>query len=264
MKIENIRLGLATNSSSSHSIIFNLDARSRDWKNGEFGWNEFCCNCDASKRMYLAAVLYQNLRGVGDDIARAVVESWVETELRTEEDWFSGIDHQSLMTLPINAQTGQPDKEFFQDLLAYYMNPKLAIVGGNDNEDPEIFTTGREKHLIETDARRGTHVCRKDTKTSHWVLFNRYNGTKIRMHFDKDAPDYTKAFAPELIDIKVTNFCPIGCEYCLVPGTKILTPDGEINIEDISSGTVVYGYRMDTKIRTEEKIRCMFVIMTMK
>ncbi len=225
MKIENIRMGLATNSSSSHSIIFNLDARSRDWQDGEFGWNEFCCNCEDSKRMYLAAMLYQNMQGsVGDDIARAVVESWVETELKSlEDDYFYGIDHQSLMTLPINAQTGQPDKEFFQELLAYYLNPKLAIVGGNDNESSTIFKEGRENHRINTDGYRGTHVCRKDPKTGHWVLFNRYNGTKIRMHFDKDAPDYTKAFAPELVDVKITDFCPEGSScrrYCYQDSTK--------------------------------------------
>lgn len=222
MKIENIRLGLATNSSSSHSIIFNLDARSRDWEDCEFGWNEFCCNCEDSKRMYLAAMLYQNMRGVGDAVARAVVESWVETELKESDDggWFYGIDHQSLMTLPINAQTEQPDKEFFQELLAYYLNPKLSIVGGNDNEVSKIFTKGREKHVIETDGYGGTHLCRKDPNTGHWVLFNRYNGTKIRMHFDKDAPDYTKAFAPELVDIKITDYCPIGCSYCYQDSTK--------------------------------------------
>ncbi len=221
MKIENIRLGLATNSSSSHSIIFNLEARSRDWEDCEFGWNEFCCNCEPSKRLYLAALLYQNIHGsVGDEIARTVVESWVETELKEVEDgdWFDGIDHQSIMTLPVNAQTGQVDKEFFKELLAHYMNPKLAIVGGNDNEEPTIFTEGRERHLIETDV--STHVCRKDPKTGHWVLFNTYNGTKIRMHFDKDAPDYTKAFAPELVDIKITDFCPIGCSYCYQDSTK--------------------------------------------
>lgn len=223
MKIENIRLGLATNSSSTHSIIFNLDARSRDWEDCEFGWDEFCCNCEDSKRMYLSAVLYHNLHeSVGNDIARAVVESWVETELKELEsgDWFYGIDHQSLMTLPVNAQTGQPDKEFFKELLAYYLDPKLAIVGGNDNDGPKIFTKGREDHLVETDGHDKTHVCRKDPNTGHWVLFNRYNGTKIRMHFDKDAPDYAKAFAPELVDIKITDYCPIGCAYCYQDSTK--------------------------------------------
>ena len=223
MKIENIRLGLATNSSSTHSIIFNLDARSRDWEDCEFGWDEFCCNCEDSKRMYLSAVLYHNLHeSVGNDIARAVVESWVETELKELEsgDWFYGIDHQSLMTLPVNAQTGQPDKEFFKELLAYYLDPKLAIVGGNDNDGPKIFTKGRENHLVETDGHDKTHVCRKDPNTGHWVLFNRYNGTKIRMHFDKNAPDYAKAFAPELVDIKITDYCPIGCAYCYQDSTK--------------------------------------------
>lgn len=225
MKIENIRMGLATNSSSMHSIIFNLDAPSRDWQNAEFGWDEFCCNCDSAKKMYLAATLYQNMRNIGEDIARAVIESWVKTELvETDEGgFFYGIDHQSLMTLPFNAQTEQPDKRFFQELMAYYMNPELAIVGGNDNiEEDHVFDFQgeRHRHLIETDEHSGMQICRKDPNTGHWVLFNRHNGTKIRMHFDKNAPAYTKAFAPELVDVKITDFCPFDCSYCYQDSTK--------------------------------------------
>ncbi|MHA1796119.1 MAG: radical SAM protein [Promethearchaeota archaeon] len=221
MKIENIRLGLATNSSSSHSIIFNLNAHSQDWENAEFGWNEFCCNCKDSKRMYLASVLYQNLQNqVGDDIARAVVESWAKTQLVSSDDYY-GIDHQSLIDLPVNAQTGLPDKIFFKELMNAYLDPKLAIVGGNDNDDYVRFMDDRQDHLIPTDTGR-THICRQDVNTGHWALFNKNNGTKIRFHFDKNVPDYKKAFAPELIDCKIINYCPIGCDFCYQDST----PDG--------------------------------------
>lgn len=215
MKIENVRVGLATNSSSTHSIIFNLDAHSRDWEDGEFGWNEFCCNCGPSKRMYLGATLWHNLQHLGEDIARAVVQSWVDAELPPAGEYGSHfVDHGGLMTLPIDSRTELPDKEFFDELLAYYLKPEVAIVGGNDNEEPRIFTEGRHDHMVDTDSRNGIHLCRKDPNTGHWVLFNRRTGTKIRMHFDKNAPDYTKACAPELVDIKITDYCPHGCSYC--------------------------------------------------
>lgn len=218
MKIENIRLGLATNSSSSHSIIFNLKAPSEDWEDAEFGWNEFCCNCKDSKKMYLAAVLLHNLTDqVGLDIGRIVVKAWlgIDVPMSEDGDYFYGIDHQSLMTLPVDS-SGKVDKELFNDLVKAYMDPKIAIVGGNDNEEYTKFVSGRESHILPTDDYKGTHVCRKDPSSGHWVLFNRSNGTKIRLHFDDDAPEYTKAFAPELVDVKITDFCnnKPTCVYC--------------------------------------------------
>ncbi len=237
MKIENIRLGLATNSSSSHSLIFNLDSPSRDWEDAKFGWNEFCCNCEPSKRMYLAAVLLHSLeKQVGLDIGRIVVKAWLGVDIPEDEDdggYFYGIDHQSLMMLPVN-QKREVDKEFFDALVAEYMDPKLAIVGGNDNEPYRIFTEGRKPHLIETGDYAGNNVCRKDPNTGHWVLFNRQNGTKIRLHFDNDAPAYTKAFAPELIDIKITDYCDLKCSYCYQDSTD----DGKHAEEDFLRGLV--------------------------
>ena len=153
---------------------------------------------------------------MGLEIGRVVVKAWLGVEIPKDKyggEDFYGIDHQSLMTLPVN-QEKRVDKEFFDALVAEYMNPKLAIVGGSDNGPYEIFTEGRKPHLIETDDHDGNNVCRKDPNTGHWALFSRRNGTKIRIHFDDDAPAYTKAFAPELIDIKITDYCDLKCSYC--------------------------------------------------
>lgn len=42
------------------------------------------------------------------------------------------------------------------------------------------------------------------------VLFNERNGTKLRLGIGR----YSKASKPELVDIKITDFCPFGCTFC--------------------------------------------------
>lgn len=42
------------------------------------------------------------------------------------------------------------------------------------------------------------------------VLFSRKDGTKIRLAIGK----YTKASRPELVDIKITDWCDVGCSFC--------------------------------------------------
>jgi intein/homing endonuclease len=63
-----------------------------------------------------------------------------------------------------------------------------------------------------------------------------------------------KPSAPELIDLKITNKCEASCNFCLVAGTKILTPNGEISIEDIKVGDIVYAYNEENNRRIETKV----------
>ena len=50
-------------------------------------------------------------------------------------------------------------------------------------------------------------------------LFDRSNGTKVRFAIGP----YTKAKRPELVDIKITDFCPAQCSFCYQGST----PSGE-------------------------------------
>ena len=82
----------------------------------------------------------------------------------------------------------------------------------------------------------GAMVARYDSP--HWVVFNRGTGAKVRLTFTTCPPgpyqdnpvtedtlkarkflkgpqvEVTKAAAPELVDIKITDYCPFGCKYC--------------------------------------------------
>ena len=71
--IYNVRLGFATNSSSTHSIIFTTDKiKSRIPKDGYFGWEFFTLAKKSEKKAYLATILYTHLHYVGEVIVRKV------------------------------------------------------------------------------------------------------------------------------------------------------------------------------------------------
>lgn len=222
MHISNIRLGFATNSSSSHSIIFNLPEGDFQIDDNNFGWDEFCAASAEAKGMYLAQTLYSNISMlIGEDMAKAVCSDWCKSSANSD----GYVDHQSLMSLPVSRKLpgwGDDgvlpiDKEFFDELKQYYMRPNLVIVGGNDNGEHERYTEGRQDHILPTDHGSGVYVCRRD---GHWwTLMNRFTGAKIRLSFQENPPPFVKAKSPELVDIKITNFCPFGCDYCYQDST---------------------------------------------
>lgn len=61
------------------------------------------------------------------------------------------------------------------------------------------------------------YVIREDKEKKALVIFNRSNGTKIR--FSEDGI-YEKASWPELVDIKITDYCPFNCSFCYQASTK--------------------------------------------
>lgn len=47
------------------------------------------------------------------------------------------------------------------------------------------------------------------------AIFNEHTGAKIRLGIGR----YTKASKPELVDIKITDYCPFGCTFCYQDST---------------------------------------------
>lgn len=270
MIIQNIRLGFATNSSSTHSIVFGLQGQEDYLLDEEaFGWENFILTSKEAKSKYLAIVLYQAIVDkIGEPMAQAVVKDWCQVSVSKD----AYIDHQSLMGLPVDRMRigyygrgpHQISQEFFKDLYDYYMKKDLAIIGGNDNdrenEDDEIKKQSLERHShkIPPEQVNDNWICRKDG--DWWVIMNRFSGAKIRLSF-KDNPEpekYIKSSVPELIDIKLTDFCPFGCKYCLTPDTQILTPQGKRPISEICIGDIVYGYSHSNSTRTELEVEQLF------
>lgn len=226
--IKNIRLNtFATNSSSTHSIIITSNENPLyDYipdQLGSFGWDQFVLVSDHSKRAYIATILANNLSPfIGETFSRQVASKL----LKVAEQYIDYVDHQSLIRLPRCFQGGL-NFEFFNDYKNYLLKKSVAILGGNDNDDSIRMIDSFSLPLF-----YDTHseiIARKD-KRGFWTLFDQYNGTKIRVDFREEkgkSSDCLKATYPELIDIKITDYCPFACSYCYMgssnkgePGNK--------------------------------------------
>lgn len=207
-------MGLATNSSSSHSILISPTKEiDRSVEDNEFGWDKFVCSSTQSKMAYLNILVRHNLtRIMGDDYATMVANSLTGTSVK---DGY--IDHQSVYVLPTYKEYGKTylNKEFIDDLIKYLSNEKITILGGNDNEENHHIP-GSFRLPLQQDS-DGELRARKDG--NYWTIFNQNNGTKIRFSFCNDGSidpisSPVKSTYPELVDIKITDFCDIGCGYC--------------------------------------------------
>lgn len=185
-----------------------------DTDGGHFGWQFFTAASDEAKRAYIGALLGQALhRTMPPNYAALVVKEWAGTEVE------GSIDHQSEYILPNAFGTKLPDEEFFGELRDYFLDPSLVVLGGNDNDDKH-HPLGKNDFVLPIPRDSGSEdwTCRKDEAHDYWVLFNMVTGTKIRFRFTHDPKKLNivpkKASAPELIDIKITDFCPFNCEFC--------------------------------------------------
>jgi MoaA/NifB/PqqE/SkfB family radical SAM enzyme len=217
MNIHNIRLGFATNSSSSHSLVFLNDIDDQGLDHYDFGWNHFTAASEKTKEVYVALHIISAIRRtiVDEDTSYLVVKGLMGEEIaKCAEDGY--IDHQSIYMLPLNWNGNGPDYEFIEDFRKFMARKDLVILGGNDNGmDGHPLDKGRAFTFpIPQDEYSNEWVAKKDPQ-GFWTLFNRGSGGKIRMSFDelkRVAPKYSTT--PELIDIKITDFCEKGCDYC--------------------------------------------------
>ena len=225
MRIHNVRLGLATNSSSTHSLIFLQDAQDAGVECDEFGWNHFTAASEETRRAYFGQILFSNLQEMTTSkVAAMIVQEWIGDKISFEDSGYAigYVDHQSVYTMPRNWDEQCVDEEFAKEFLSYMLRENLVILGGNDNDDgSHPLADGTAFVLpLRRDERNKGLVCRKDPR-GFWSLFNRTTGAKFRISFQTAegvvAP--VRATYPELVDVKITDFCPIGCAYCYQDST---------------------------------------------
>lgn len=221
LKVYNVRIGLACNSSSSHSILLlNDGVKVTTTENEDFGWDFFTAADKQSKDNYLAACVLSTL---SDIIPEAEQERFMrkffnDETLKAEKY----VDHQSLLLIPTE-KDGSINEAFLKDFQAFLHRDDVVIGGGNDNTDQnhELLENQQAEVFyadMPTETANGHWRARKDEAGGYWTLFNKISGSKLRFSFDdKVAP--VKAFAPELVDIKITDYCPFDCEFCYQDST---------------------------------------------
>jgi hypothetical protein len=157
------------------------------------------------------------------EVAHAVAEAWSGVRLAPADEYEDYVDHQSLWTLPLDWTGKSVDKDFFDELHTFLMRDDVVVLGGNDNtEESHPLDKGRAYRIgLELEGNSRDLVCRKDEGQNYWTLFNRSTGTKIRMSFENDGKrlEPTKAMAPELVDVKITDYCPFNCAFCYQDST---------------------------------------------
>ncbi len=252
MLIHNVRLGHATNSSSSHSLIFLPDAARRlkdipAFGQGEYGWEGFQLVSPELKRDYLAATIYTCLiQMAGPEVAKEIAVAWTGGTVYPEG---YGADHQSRVDLPLGWSGKGIDADFARAFVAFVMRDEIVVCGGNDNEDvypPATHAPGAAQLDLSdyTPVENGRgQVARYDAGQDYWTIFSRETGAKMRVRFAPTGEAPTRSSMPELVDVKITDYCPFTCSYCIDPETPVLMMDlSWRNISDVKVGDELYGF----------------------
>jgi organic radical activating enzyme len=240
MKIYNIRHGFATNSSSNHSIVFfpKKHHHQDDDVNHGFHWNYFTATSKKAKLHYLAAnvidyvsqmfgIKYGNSpenERIKDELIKSVVTTLINPKSVGLNEFIvnvdESIDHQSKIDLPVEWDGGFLDLDYLKDLKEYLLQDEVVIFGGNDNDNKgysDLDPDGIINIWLPINTSFSNElVARKEQEGNYWVLFNRSTGSKVRFSFNNPSGKFkpTKASVPELIDIKITDYCDKGCAFC--------------------------------------------------
>lgn len=175
-----------------------------------------------------------------DVFGQELIEEWIKTE--NEDRWgIPSVDHQSVLSLPVNSD-GSVQVDFAKNLFSILIKKNFAILGGNDNDegehelesknthsdDPTVMATVKALDILgrESDG----SLCIYDSENDDFVLQNVYNGDKIRISFNSNQKT-TKSSFPELVDLKITDYCNYGCVFCYQSSTKEGKHASLVNIE---------------------------------
>lgn len=238
MKIFNIRQGFATNSSSSHSILV-VPKDSKKYASivdseelTHFGWDFFTLKSSEKKLEYVMSLLDDSIKTYikGEEkriqnIFKILQEAEVKIELEDVRKYIKsnkkGVDHQSKTTLPGNYMATEIHKEFAIDYVKYMLQEEVVILGGNDNTSHThpYSKKGKLSEINQLPAEQSSKKVIAVKQENYWLLFNRDNGNKIRFSFDSNALETKKAKVPELVDIKITDYCPYDCDFCYQDST---------------------------------------------
>lgn len=243
-----IRYGFATNSSSSHSIVLlerrqDVQAVADEWapaNPGTYGWEWFALTTEKEKRDYLWVNLYQqalrlvapedppwtfaderlkalpavDTRPFASALACLVLEcDPPEFAELLGEPYSIYIDHDSTFSFPIDPATHAPHIDFARWFVARALDPRAVVLGGNDNvSSPYTRPDGKDLRApLRDDEYQAPSFCYD--RGDHWLLFDKANGTKLRVP-KVDGTAIPFSTVPELVDIKITDQCGMGCKFC--------------------------------------------------
>jgi len=202
-----------------------------------FGWESFVLTDKDAKRRYMLAQLYSALQGhIGVDMAAYVVAQMAGEKYAGDEIDI-GLDHQSCINIPLRADAwgrrNQLNYAFWSELYDFVMRDDVVIVGGNDNEpESKPVVEGREFIIpMLTDAPNG--ILARHDALGFWSLYDPSSGSKMWFSMGGDR-QFTYTSVPELVDIKITDYCKYGCPFCYQDSSDKGKPASFKDIETIA------------------------------
>lgn len=219
LRLINSRIGFATNSSSSHAIVVLKDSSQAYGQPSydEFGWEWFLQQSYEEKLNYI----YVSLNG--EDCTDSELIEYLDItqadvkRLRQVDDGY--VDHDSVGLIG--------DWSVAKTILK---SDGIAILGGNDNSEPPSWASALltdELSSTQLDMINAAYSRLSDDVSMvrnvdgsfitiaepHVVtIFNSDDGYKRRYSTNNSKEVYLSS--PELVDIKITDYCPYGCSYC--------------------------------------------------
>lgn len=255
MRIVNARLGFANNSSSSHSMIIVSKEQSKSIGtdgDGDYGWETFTLNDPESKLDYLATAIWMQLSNQGDEMSALIICR----ELLGLPEWTPSttIDHQSTFCLPASESGAPVDLKFARAFADWIKSDGVVVLGGNDNDGEHPLAHGEDAMPFGRET-GNPYIAKHDDLSGTWTLFNKNTGAKLRLEFtpgealelqdisgkpaqgkpavanwEEDQTEPKKMGTPELVDVKITDYCDIGCAYCYQGST---TEGKHAKIDDV-------------------------------
>lgn len=214
---QSFRLGFATNSSSAHSIILHSDTKFLDMLDGDtidcidgYGRDAFSLVDTETKLAYLIW-LHDRFGNSGlsahETMAMAAaLPSAVGANLQAIRERMANFETESYASCALCPKG--IDLDLWFDFL---INAPIAIHGYDDNNAPHFDSvTKQDKAALDIDYM----TFKQDGQAL--VGYNKQNGTKFRW----SRTPYTKSTLPELVDLKITDYCGWGCKFCYQGSTK--------------------------------------------
>lgn len=220
MKLHNVRYGFATNSSSSHSIVVNATGLVDNDVYGDFGWNYFTAVSKEAKLRWLSAH-FNNWSGQdqSNELKKEIFNFSDDQILEYQDDT---VDHQSNFGFGTSYIIDDDFKKFMADFVEFISKDDVVVFGGNDNDEYEPSLPPGSQDFRKFDRLLDPSMSDRfaiKAEGDYYTLFNKSSGFKTRVSFG-DLPNWEKSTSPELVDLKITDKCNFGCEFCYQGSTK--------------------------------------------
>jgi hypothetical protein len=213
---------MPTNSSSTHSLIWFYGSPippDEDLDNFHFGWDWFTASSEKAKIQWLALMIEGAMHTFPAEMRKVIIKHLLgEVVLFRGNKVVGDTDHQSDISLP-NDREGHISFDFINDLKRALLEENVILIGGNDNDIATHDLDNGSAPIAYIEWHRALkrnyeeHVATK--ANNYWILYNKETGSKMYFDFnDNNFEVPIKATFPELVDLKITDFCTFGCKFC--------------------------------------------------